>query len=189
MAFYYIRQDELASYGATVTTTVGATDSDYNDDWICDGRCGRPARSASFGSPSTTGTVTWSASFSSAQVGLIAVCNCNSNVNATIGGGVTGTVIAGALGENGIRLSGWLAPTPVTITGLTVGFSGAADDVVLGEFVFGKRRTLTNVNGGNGGPRMSDLAFELIDFAEDDQGEFISVPPYDRGLEQRRLKG
>ena len=69
MAFYYVRPDELASLNAAVTTSAGATDADYTDDWVADGRPGRPAKS-------TTGTVTWSLTFSSAEVGLVAVCNC-----------------------------------------------------------------------------------------------------------------
>lgn len=181
MAFYYIRPDEMWSLGATVTTTVGTTDTDYTDDWIVDGRAGRPARA-------TSGTVTWSAAFSSAEVGLIAVCNCSSNVNATIGGSVSGTVLAGALGENGIRLNGWLAPTIANMTTLTVGFSGASANVTLGEFAFGKRRALTNIRGGIGGPRLRDATFTDDDFDGSDETTLF-LPPYDRGLERRRLSG
>lgn len=182
MAFYYVRPDEAPSLSSTVTTTAGDTDSDYTDDWICDARPGRPARS-------TTGTVTWTAAFSSAEVGLIAVCNCNSDVNATIAGGISTSVVAGALETNGIRLSGFAAPTPATITGLSVGFSAAAADVVLGEFYFGKRRTLVAANGTCGWPRLEDLLIEDDDFEMPIEGDFVSVPPYDRGLFGRRLTG
>lgn len=180
MPFYYIRPDEMPT--ATVTTTAGATNAAYTDDWICDGRPGRPARS-------TNGTVTWSAAFSSAEVGLIAVCNCNSDVNASIGGGITATVTAGALEANGIRLNGFTAPTPASITGLTVGFSGAAVAVTLGEFVFGKRRTLTNAAGNYGGPRFDGEGYTLEDYPLTVDAEFGSTMPYDRGLVSRTLRG
>jgi hypothetical protein len=174
MAFLYVRPDEAWSLSGTVTTTAGATDSDYTDDWIVDGRVGRPARS-------TTGTVTWSIAASSGEVGLVAVCNCNSDVNATIGGGVSGTVTAGALQPNGIRLNGFQTFTPANITTLTVGFSGAADDVVLGELIAGKYRTIR-------APRF-DSDWEIDDYRLNVDAEFGSINPHDRGLESRKITG
>lgn len=175
MAFYYMRADEIATLNATVTTSAGTTDSDYTDEWICDGRPGRPARA-------TNGTVTWSATFTSAEVGLIAVCNCNSDVDATIGGGASATVTAGALKANGIRLNGFTTVTPANETNLTVGFSGAAATVVLGEFIAGKYRTLSPAPH-----RETD--FDLEDFARESGAEFGSVPPYDPGMEARVFSG
>lgn len=174
MAFYFVRADENAVYGATVTTTAGATDSTYLPAWMCDGRSMRPVRS-------TNGTVTWSASFASAEVGIVALCDCDANVNATIGGGVSATVVAGALGSNGIRLNGFALVTPATISTLTVGFSGASSAVRLGECIAGKARTIT-------APIFSsDIAPD--DYALDTGAEFHSVPPYDRGMESRKFTG
>lgn len=174
MAFLYMRPDEWASLSATVTTSAGATDSDYIDDWVADGRPGRPAKS-------TTGTVTWSLTFSSAEVGLVAICNCNSDVNVTIGGTVSGTVTAGALQPNGIRLNGFQTFTPASGTTLTVAVSGAASAVTLGEVMAGKYRTLT-------APRF-DSTLSENDFGLSAEAEFASIHPFDRGLVARTLKG
>jgi hypothetical protein len=174
MAFYLMFPQEVATYGASVTTSSGATDSDYDDDRICSGWPGKPARA-------TNGTVTWSATFTSAEVGMIVVANCNANVNATIGGGVSTSVVAGALGANGIRLNGFTTVTPANQTNLTVGFSGASAAVVLGEFIAGKYRTFT-------APHF-DSPVNLKDFARDPGAEFSSIAPYDPKLEQLRIVG
>lgn len=174
MAFHLMFPHEIASYGAAVTTSAGATDSDYDDDRICSGWPGKPARA-------TNGTVTWSATFSSAEVGMIVVANCNANVNASIGGGVSATVVAGALGANGIRVNGFTTVTPANRTNLTVGFSGASSAVVLGEFIAGKYRTFR-------APKVeSQLGFD--DYVRDVGAEFHSIAPYDPGMESRKISG
>jgi hypothetical protein len=175
MDLIYVRPDEMQTLYGTVATTAGATDSDYLDEWICDGRAGRPARA-------TSGTVTWSITNPSMEVGLVAVCHCNADVNATIGGGVSGTVIAGALQANGIRLNGFLAVAPTAITNLTVAFSGAASAVVLGEIIAGKRRTLTR-------PVYTEDETTVDDFTRTVDVDLASIPPYDAGLEGRTWSG
>lgn len=172
---YFMKASEIASYSATVATGSGATDADYTDDWICDTRPGRPARA-------TSGSVRWDASFSSSEVGLIVVANCNADVNASITGGASTTVTAGAAQGNGIRLNGFATITPASLTGLNVGFSGAASAVVLGEFIFGKYRTLTR-------PVYSDDATEVTDFARPHDMDLASIPPYDPGLVARVWSG
>jgi len=169
-SFYYVRADEMI-YGATVTTTAGATDSDYNDDWICSGWPGTPARA-------TTGTVTWDATFSAKEISLVAACHCNSDVNATIGGGASATITAGALQPDGTRLNGFATFTPASITNLTIAFSGAAEDVILGEFVAGKKRTLTL-------PKLSDDDRSEADFTRPIEMDATSIAPYDIGLSGR----
>lgn len=168
----YVRPDEVATLYATVTTTVGATDADYTDEWACDGRAGRPVRA-------TSGTVTWSAAFTSAEVGLVAVCHCNSNVNATIGGTVSGTVTAGALQPNGIRLNGFQTFTPASGTTLTVGFSGASSSVILGELLGGKYRTLTL-------PIYSSDHRGQRSFTRQQEMDLSSIPPFSPGLAARK---
>lgn len=175
MAFYFMMPSECATYGAAVTTSAGTTATDYTDDWICDARPGRPA-------VATNGTVTWSATFSSAEVGLIAVCNCNSDVNATLGGGVSATVTAGALQPDGIRLNGFALQTPANETNITVGFSGAASAVVLGELIAGKYRTL-------GLPVYTDDERADVDYTRPMELDLSSIPPYDPGLASRRWAG
>jgi hypothetical protein len=173
--FYLMRADEIASYFATVTTSAGTTDADYTDDWICDSRPSRPARAGS-------GTVTWSATSSSAEVGLIVVGYTNSNVNATIGGGVSTTVTAGALQADGIRLNGFATVTPANQTNLTVAFSGASATVVLGEFLYGKYRSITL-------PVYTSDVRSDRDFTRDQAADLSSVPPYDPGLAGRTWAG
>jgi hypothetical protein len=108
-SLYFVRPDENWAYAGAVADTVGATDADYTNEWLCDGRAGRPARA-------TSGTVTWTITNPSAEVGLICVANSNSNVNATIGGSVSATVTAGALGGQAIRKNGVIAGKYRTLT-------------------------------------------------------------------------
>jgi hypothetical protein len=173
--FYLMRADEIATYFASVTTSAGATDSDYLDDWICDSRPGRPALA-------TSGTVTWAATFSSAEVGLIVVGHCNANVSAAITGGVSTTVIAGALQPDGIRLNGFATVSPANQTTLSVGFSGASANVALGEFIAGKYRTLTL-------PRYRTDTRSDVDFTRTQDADLSSLPPYDPGLAGRKWSG
>lgn len=169
--FIYCRPDEIATYGASVATSAGTTDTDYNDDWVCSGWPGQPARA-------TNGTVSWTPTFTSAQVGLVAVCHHNTDVNATISGGVSGTVTVGALQPDGTRLNGYLTVTPATITSFTAAFSGAAADVIVGELIGAKYRTLTL-------PKLSDDDRGEADFTRPIEMDLASIPPYDPGIEGR----
>jgi hypothetical protein len=175
VTFTYVRPDEnWALYGA-VSTTAGATDTTYVDEWICDGRAGRPVRA-------TSGTATWSITNPSGEVGLVAVCNCTASVSATIGGSVSGTVAAGALQPDGVRLNGFTTVTPAATTTLTVGFSGAASAVIVGEVIAGRARTLTRpLYGGD------ESAYER--FSREVELDLASIPPYDSGLVGRTWKG
>lgn len=176
MAFYFCRPDEWWSLGATVATSSGTTDTDYTDDWIVDGRPGRPARA-------TSGSVAWTLSASSGEVGLIAVCNSNISVNTVISGGVSATVSAGALGANGIRRNGFATVTPANITTLVATITSNPSDVILGELVAAKYRTLAR------GPVTTEASIAFNDFRLDPGAEFSSVMPYDRGLVARKLTG
>jgi len=172
MSFLFCRPSEIWSYSATVTTSAGATDADYTDDWITDARQGRPARS-------TSGTVTWSLAFSSAEVGLVTVCNCNASVDATIGGGVSTTVLAGALDEDGVRVNGFALVGPASITGLTVAFSANPTAVVLGELIGAKVRTLAR------GIRVVDTRVTYEIYGSEPGAEFASMNSYDKGMQSR----
>lgn len=169
--FLLVRADEWATAFASVSDAAGATDADYTNEWICDTRAGRPARA-------TNGTVTWAATFTSAEVGLIAVCNCNSNVNATISGGVSTSIVAGTLQPDGIRLNGYTTVTPAAQTTLSVGFSGASATVVLGEFVAGKSRSLSL-------PVYTSDKRSNRDFTRAQEMDLSSIPPYDPGIAGR----
>lgn len=175
MACLFMRPDEIATRGASVATSAGATDTDYTDEWLCDGEVGQPVRS-------TNGTVTWSATFTSAEVGLVVLANCDSDVNATLGGGVSGTVVAGALQPDGIRLNGFALQSPANETNITVAFSGAAQAVVLGELFAGKYRTL-------GLPLIATDQREPEDFTRRNSLDLASIAGYDPGLAARKWSG
>lgn len=173
--FSYVRPDEMPSLSATVTTTVGATEADYTDDWLVDGRSGRPARA-------TSGTVTWSCAFTSAEVGCIAVCNHNIDAARTISitGGFTTSLVGPALPADGIPLNPVIYPAATTIAVLAVGVAGNTAAVIIGEFVFGKLRTCIAVRYG------SDYD-ELPHDGNPPRG--ISVQPFDEGLDGRTFSG
>jgi len=174
-SLYYVRPDENRLYGAAVADTAGTTDSTYTNDWLCDGRMGHPAKA-------TNGTVTWTATFTSGSISLVAVCGTNSNVNATISGTVSGSVVAGTLQPNGIRLNGFATFTPTSGTTLGVGFSGASAAVVVGEVIAGPYRTLTR-------PVYSSDKTEIDDNAPTRAMDQSFLSPYDDGIVQRTWSG
>jgi hypothetical protein len=170
--FAYVRPDEMWSLGATVSTTAGTTASDYLDDWLVDGRSGRPAKA-------TSGTVTWSVAASAGEVGVVAICNHNVSVSVTIGGGISGSIAAPALPPDGIRRNPYLLPTPASITALTVAVASNPSAVIIGEVVAGKLRTC--------GALGRDTEFQEDDYGRPMQA--LSVQPFDQALASRRVSG
>lgn len=160
----YIRADEVATRNATVTTTVGATDSDYTDDWLCNGKPNVPARA-------TNGTVTWSLAFSSASIDAVVVANHNIDGGATItlGGGLTATPTAPAARKNSIPYNALYYPgtTAAGVTGFTVGVAANSANVTIGEVMAGPVRSFpgrglllespsgSNLRRGNGRQSLS----------------------------------
>lgn len=84
---YYCRSDELWSLGGAVADTVGATDSDYTNEWLADARYGRPAKA-------TTGTVTWTISNTSGTVNFVSVMhhNIDAGRSITVGGTIAASM-------------------------------------------------------------------------------------------------
>lgn len=156
--------------GASVSGTV---DDTYDPDWLTDGIPGTPVQVAG-GGLSLTATPAGSPSCD-----LFAIVNHTISVNATVGGSASGTIVAGALDDDGIRLNPFLRlGSPVSVGSVSLSASNP-DPAIVGEFY--------------GGLSVALEAYELHFDAGDPfpwEGEFTSIAPYDPGLSyQRRLYG
>ncbi len=165
--FLYLPAHKQVTLFGGVSATV---DADYLDDWLCDGRPGRPARG-------TSGSLIATLSFSAGNVNLVAICHHNLTVNATLGGGISGTIAASATQQNGIPLNVFTTVTLASVGGFTVSASNAATWVV-GEIVAGEATSLTL-------PVYTDDEIEENDFARPIEMDLSSIPPYDPGLKAR----
>jgi hypothetical protein len=172
--FYYVRPDEMVTLYAGVSATVA---TDYVDDWLCDGRPGRPIRA--------TGT-TFSATItplSAGEVGLVAVAHHNLTAAVTFGGDITATVTPGTVPPNGIPLNPYAAITPVAgVDNITISTTGNTSTVVIGEVIAGRMRTLTR-------PVYSQDETGMEDFTRTMALDLSSMPPYDGGLYRRTWSG
>lgn len=173
MGFLYVRSDEVWSRNGGVSLGVGVIDATYDTDWLVDGRTAYPLRVQG---TSLTATIT----NPSGSVNLVALASTNVSVATTITGGVSGSIVAGALGEDGIRLNPFVSVALTAITTLTAAIATNANAVTVGELIAGRARTLWP------GPPETDL--QDVDFARLDRGESRSVQPFDRGLAGRTLK-
>lgn len=175
MPSYYLRPDEMWQRGGTVTTSSGATDSAYLDDWLVDDRANRPARA-------TSGSVTWSIASASGSISGVVIANHNiDGARAiTVGGGVSATGAAPAARPNGITYNAWIpiVPTVSSVTTLTVGVASNSAAVVIGEVVAGVFRTFpTN------GLLIKDTTGQNLRVGAGDSA--LSVSPYDSGVARR----
>lgn len=174
----FCRPDEIVTYGFTTTGTV---DSDYEPDWLTDAIPGRPVKAAG-GSPAglsldMTGTA--------GEVGIIAIHHHNLIVPVTIGGDISATITpAVTRPPNGIQLNPYtlISPAVSGVDHLTFSVSGNDQDEIIGELLAGKLREFTPI-------RIDGAEFTHDDFADEPQGAFVSVMPYDKGTERRRLVG
>lgn len=171
----YVRPDEWWTRGTTVTGTI---DSDYQLSWLVDGRVGYPVRSTDDG-------LSLNIAGSSGSVGIVVVGNHNLVVPVTISGDVSATVTpASTRPPNGIQLNPYALIDPVEtgVTSVDVDVTSNDETVIIGEVVLAQVRELIPV-------KIDDNQFSQFDFSREQAGEFKSVPPYDFGLEGRRLTG
>lgn len=86
---YYCRPDELWSLGGAVADTVGTTDSDYTNEWLCDARYGRPAKASG-------GSITWTITNPAGTVNFVALAHhtVNGGRSITIGGTIAASLVA-----------------------------------------------------------------------------------------------
>lgn len=172
--FHYVRPDEMWSLDGAVS---GGADTSYLDDWLVDGRPGRPVRATS-GSPS------WTVTNPSKDVGLIAVCNHNVDAGRTINitGGLTTSLTGPTLPASGIPLNPWVSVSETSVSTLTLAISSNSVPVFIGEFVAGKKRTLER-------SLIKEARFEQVYQTVRHGAEFDSLMPHDKGLVSRRLNG
>lgn len=173
--FYYVRSDQMPTIGGSVS---GGADTGYLDEWLVDGRPGRPARAA-------TGSQTWTITISSSTVGIAAICNHNIDAARTItlGGGISASTSGPTLPANGIPLNPWVTFGPTgSVTSITVAVSSNTNPLIIGEFVCGTRSTLER------SLRPGASITTEYDVVRHD-AEFNSLMPYDKGIVRRTLRG
>lgn len=172
--FYYVCPDEMFTTGGAVS---GGADTNYLDEWLVDGRNGRPVRA-------TNGSPAWTVTNPAKSVSILAVCN--HNVDAARAIAITGDITAGltgpALPRNGIPLNPWVAVSPTSTSSLTLTIASNTVAVIIGEFIAGLKRTLER-NLRNR-PKFSSRYLTV-----EDDSEFSSLLGYDKALVSRRLEG
>ncbi len=178
--FLYMRPDELTSLYGTITLTAGTMDSDYTAASLANGNTSKPVRT-------TSGTATFRNTFAAAgEVGMIVVANHNLDAAKviTVSNGLSTTVTCNTpTPPNGIPLNPFAIVTPVAgVTALDFAISGNSQDIVIGEILAGKYRTL---------PRFvyTDDDIEEDDYARKVDVDLSSVLPYDPGMKSRTWKG
>lgn len=173
----FMRADEIMTLFGTVT---GGAATGYTDDWLVDGRPGRPAK-APGGSPAGA---TWViVGPSSKLVTHVVVANHNLPAGSVVGitGGVTGTATAPALGANDIPMNFFTEiVTPATTNTITVDIDVA--DCIVGEVLAGRVREVDH--GILVGAQIRYLAGSELP-----NGWMSSLPGYDEGIVQRAIHG
>ena len=173
MSFLYVRPDESVMFAPC----SGTVDTDFNVNWLTDGRVGRPAK--------RTGNPSWTITPGAAVASLGLFAAVNHTVDAaraiTIGGTTSATITPGALPADGIPLNPFITATPASVSSITIAVSSNSVAVVMGEFYAGRYRTLER-SIRLGAHRTPSPVLEW-------QGEFGSVPPYEPPLAMRVLTG
>lgn len=170
-SFLIVGAHKQVSLFAGVSATV---DSDYTDDWLCDGLPLRPIRSTN-GNVSATVTP-----LAAGTVSLVASCHHNVSVNTVFGGDLSATVTAGALGKNGIYLNGYTTFAPVlSVDSFTVTVTSNPVTAILGEVVAGEYESLTL-------PFYRNHKFSASDFKRTADMDVGSIRNYDPGLVGRK---
>jgi hypothetical protein len=173
--FYFVMPSECFGIGGSVS---GGTETSYDEDWLVDGRPGRPAHAA-------TGSETWTITGTAAAVGIVAVCNHNIDAAKTItmGGDLSTTLTGPAVPSNGIRLNPWVTFTEVAgVDSVTIDIASNTNAIIIGELVMGKRRTLERNLAVS--PSFNQ-SYQTVTI----DSEFDSLMPYDKGVISRTLSG
>lgn len=173
---YYMRPDEVWSYQGSVADTVGTTATDYTNEWLCDGRSGRPARA-------TGGSITWTITNPAGQVDCVVVANhlVDANRSITIGGTISASLTAPARLANGCARNPFASIAgSASVTTLTVSVMANSSPVIIGEVFAGHLRAL---------PRFGFLVDGLDDRYESRGGTYVPgfVPAYDTGVMAPRI--
>ncbi len=178
MGYLLLPPDRNVLAGRTVTSTAGTPDSDHPVSWLTDTRPAFPARWAAGA---------WAASVSVAAqaVQIVALGNHSLDANVAVGGGVSGTLTAPALLENGARINPFLL-LPSQVAGVTtLTFSGVnTGAAIIGEAFAGVPVSIPAF-------KMEDATDDFFDGAMEDEvgGEWRNIPMHDDGLEWRVWAG
>jgi hypothetical protein len=175
---YFMRPDENWATNGAVADTVGTTDTDYQNEWLVDGRTGRPVRGQA-------STMTWTITKTAGYVDGIIVANHNIDAaTITIGGTISTTITVPTARLNSIPFNPFTIVTPsASCSSMSVGVSGNSVDVVIGEVLAGRLRTF---------PRGDLLNIDLADAADDRRKQsptFGHIPPYDDRQASRSFIG
>jgi hypothetical protein len=175
MAFLFVSPANQVSLYAGVSATV---DSDYTDDWLCDGRPMRPIRGTS---TSFSATIT---PLAAGTVDFVGISHHNLTVSTVLGADLSGSVLAGALDGDGIRLNSFLSITPVAgVDSVTISVTSNAATVIIGEVFFGTATTIR-------GPFYRDFSVEYRDHSREPDNDISDVTAYDDGTDGgRTLQG
>jgi hypothetical protein len=175
MAFLFVSPANHVSLYAGVSATV---DSDYTDDWLCDGRPMRPIRGTS---TSFSATIT---PLAAGTVDFVGVSHHNLSVSMVLGADLTGSVLAGALQADGTRLNSFLSVTSVPgVDSVTISITSNGATVIIGEVYFGTSTTIR-------APFYRDFSIEVRDHARDQDNDISDVTAYDDGTDGgRTLQG
>ncbi len=176
MGLKFLRPDENLCYGASVTTSAGTTDSTFTDDWLTDGRPGRPAKA--------TGTsVTWAITVPSGVLSLVVIHNHNLTVTPTISGTISPSMGTILTGTDGITFNPWGTATEATGTSVIVAVSSNGANVTIGEVLSGKVRETSR------GLQIGRFTMGYLDtFKVGRRSRSGSVPERDLGFAARWLK-
>jgi len=171
MAFLYLSAANQVSLFAGVSATV---DSDYTDDWLCDGRVLRPIRGTG---TSFSATIT---PLAAGAVNFAAVSHHNLSVGVVLGADLTGTIPAATLDGDGTRYNSFLSFTSVLgVDSVTIAVTSSSATVIIGEIFFGTATTLT-------GPFYRDMSFEDHDHARPSDNDISDLTGYDDATEGGR---
>ena len=175
----FMRPDEnMVLYGSV----TGGAATNYLDDWLVDGKPGRPAKEPN-GSP---GGIAWAITgLASMEVGLVVIANHNLQAGLTIpvtgGGGLSATITTPTARANGIPFNAWAETvTPVTTNTITVTIPPNSADIIVGEVLAGKLREV------DPGILMGDT-WEFLAGSELPYGTATALPGYDNGVVQRAV--
>lgn len=165
--FYYLRPDlTINAYQAVGPTVVGAVETDYDPQWLCDGQPGRPVRT-------TGGSASFTVTFPAQNIDFVGIWNHNiaEGVNINITGAITATLGSGGPFKNPYtRLA-----SPVVGSSITIALSGNPVPVVIGELVIG-RSMMTERPMQPGGRR------SYFRRNETREGTYNSLAVYDYGV-------
>lgn len=167
--------DMMTLYG----TVSGGAATGYDDDWLVDGRIGRPAKT-------TTSTPPWVITGSGAKtVNAVVVANHNIDADKTIAitGGVSVNLTGPAARGNGIPVNPWaLVQSPASTNTITVTINSNSVAIVIGEVLAG---TMSDVDKG----LLMGATTEYLAGGDRPYSHLSSLPGYDDGVAQRAISG